>query len=624
MGGWIALIGDTPDFDNRLAEFKKTFSVSGVPGLQVDTSLGGNLVRTISWAWNKDRIPDVYVKVNDQGHSLLLCGVITDLGRFGPVQGDQEWTAARVLELWVKHQDELIGQLNGSFSCLFCDPNKNSASLFTDRFASRSVWFTQENNIYIAGNFPSALAAIKKNKLKFNPVGLWSLFNTGRHVGRHGLYHNINCLPAGEKAVLSHGGRPVVTKWRQRRYRPDNSLSAREWGRVIAQALKKSGRRYQKICASPHIFLSGGLDSRIAAASFGKPLKAVSLCTNPNAETRLASMVSKAIGIEHRIIVRSPHWYLDTLDAAALISSGNFLTCHTHFIVPASEITSENPDAEFLLGDLLENFNKHYFSVPVGCDLVYDPENIQKVLHSYVPYSIKGANRLGIYFKKEIRQQIERHYLTALQHYAEGLADVSPDHADRLDTFLRWADVSITPTYNMITCLWPMAGERNIFFDNEVDDLSLRIPSRIRAGGVLHRWTLHYLNKKLPLIPNANTFLPPVFPDRVGKFAKKVRPLLGRVRRNILTRQKNKPTLNTSGSWLLRGEMYRKDPRYRGRIEKTINDASLFPPDLFDPAQISMAWEGFLSGNADFIFDIDALLSFGALHKLIPCEGIEL
>ena len=114
MGGWITEIGIGSDFDKRLARFRKTFGVGGVPELRVETHMHSNRARTIAWAWNRFSIPDVYVEKADEGVAIVLCGVITDLGRFGPVPDNQESTASLVLKLWSEHRDNLIKELNGS------------------------------------------------------------------------------------------------------------------------------------------------------------------------------------------------------------------------------------------------------------------------------------------------------------------------------------------------------------------------------------------------------------------------------------------------------------------------------------------------------------------------------
>ena len=623
MGGWVTEIGAVTDFDERLSRFKKTFSVEGVPPLGIETKKHKHNARTIAWAWNLFGIPDIHIKQNKDGTFIILCGVITHLGHFGILPDNKESLVSHVLKLWIENGDNLIKELNGSFSCLFHEPNNNQTTLYTDRFASRPIWFTYENNTWFFGNFPSAIIAMKKNSPKIDPVGLWSLFHTGRHLGKHGLYSKMNCLLAGEKAILTTETKIALSKWIERKYVPDNSIKARQWGENIATTLQKSSRRYKNVCESPYIFLSGGLDSRIAAAAFGKPMKSISLGNSPNAETRTASLVSKIIGIEHQTVYRSPYWYLNTMNAAALISAGNFLTCHIHFIVPASEIASKIPGVEFFLGDLIENFNKHYFSIPKKYAVRYEPQNMIEIMHSYIPYSNKDKNRLGIFFRNDIRKNIKIRYIEALEEYAKSIINVSQDDSDRLDTLLRWSDVSVTPTFNMITCLRTVARERNIFFDNEVNQINLQIPSSIRDKRILHKWILFHLNKKLPLIPDANNFLPPIFPNSFSTLTKKIRPYLGKIRRKKLIKSNNTPSINTSGSWLIMHEMYRKDPLYKEYIEKVINDKECFPEEIFDAPQIKQTWEKYLAGNIYLHNEIDALLSFGALNKLLPSNGID-
>lgn len=623
MGGWISLIGDVIDFNTRLNRFKEVFSVEGVPELRMEINTDFPEIKVISWAWNESNIPDVYVKKHHDV-ILILSGVITNLVRFCPLPVNQDQTVERMLELWVKYGDKIIDQINGSFSCLFYNQKRRQTSVFTDRFASRSVWVGKENGTWIIGNFPSAIVAMMKHTPKLDPVGFWSLFHAGRQVGIHGLYSNFHALMAGQKAVLSSSNQAVITQWWKRRYQPEPGLSPYEWGNRLANALKNSANRYKKISENPFLFLSGGLDSRIAAAAYNKPLKSLSFCTNPNAESHIASLVSRILGLEHRIIVRSQYWYFYTMSASALISSGVYLNHHAHFIMPVKNVSSAEPEAEFLLGDLLENFNKHHFSMPVGQQLNFNPNNIRNILYSCSPYTIKDMHRIGNHFNKKLRKSIETRYFNALKEYAHSVMEVSENHADRFDTFLRWANVGIFPTYNMITCIWPLAKERNLCFDNELNELYLNIPSDLRGAEILHKWILYHLCKKLILIPDANTFMPPFVPKSINHFSKKIRPSIGKLRRSLIWKPPKEPILKTSGSWLFLHEMYRKDPRYREQIKNMIFDKSIFPPEIFDLSQIKNTWEEYLAGNIGLHFEIEALRSFGSLHKIIPFDGVNI
>jgi hypothetical protein len=619
---WLVFLGEKNDFESRVQAFTRVFDVPGVPELQIQALSVPEGPRAILWSWKKDDFPDSYFVKDKEGNALLFSGVLIGLGSYGPLPEGQKQAVARLFDLIKRDGEKVLAQLNGSFSLLYYDSRNKQTSVFTDRFASRSVWFSQEDDILILGDYPSAVASVKRNGLKLNPSGLWSLFHTSRQPGTEGLFSGIRTLKAGQKAVISGELGIEINNWWERRYKPDNRKSPREWGNEIAKALEASAEKYKRVCESPHVFLSGGLDSRIAAAALDGSAKAVTICSAPNAESRIAGYVAGSLGMEHEVIIRSPYWYLDTLEASALISSGNYFKNHAHFMAPVQAVCSEKPTAEFFLGDLIENFNKHYFSMPEE-GLAFSPDNIYDILYNVVPYTNKEQGRVGVLFNQNIKDRAMDEYKDSLREYARYVEGVSDDHSDRLDTFLRWADVSVTPTYNMITCIRPLARERNLFFDNDINDLSLEIPAHVREG-VIHKWILYHMSKRLLLIPDANTFLLPIFNGRMASLTKKVRPFIGRMRRKLSGVGSKNPVLKTAGSWLLTHEMYRKDDRYRKRIGDLLENDGIFRPEIFDLKGIENTWKSFLSGNIDLMFEIEALFTFGCLMEKLPYEGIDI
>lgn len=623
MAGWVAFVGEIIDFDVRLRRFKKIFSLENFPDLRVEEHVFCPQFRTLCWNWNKREMPDIFQSTN-KNKVIFLSGIITECRDVDAFVVPQ----AKVLDMIAKNlmpgAELVTNKLNGSFSIVAYDDDSRIAEVYTDRFASRSVWIGHDNSVWIIGNFPSAIAAFMSSEPKLDPAGLWSFFHAGRQVGNHSLYSNVRALMAGQKAILSPGSEARISYWWQRKYKPEKNMSPREWGSRLAHAIERSGNRYKKVSRKSYLFLSGGLDSRIVAAAFREPLKTLTIITNPNAESRIAWCISRILGLEHETIIRSPYWYLENTKASSLISSGVYLNHHAHFITPLKIVSSEEPEAVFLLGDLMENFNKHYFSMPSHYSLIFSPENISNILFSFVPYTTKNyGKKCGRLFNKKIRDVLEEQYLSFLKEFAISVMDVSENHEDRLDTFLRWSNVGITPTYNMITCIWPFAGERNIYFDNDLDDISLRIPSNLRKKSFLHNWILYYLNKILLMIPDANSFLPPAIPKLFADYSKKIRPSLGKIRRSHLRSKKNL-TLRTSGSWLLLHEMYRKDKLYRNQIEKLIYNHDVFSPDLFNLDEIMQVWREYLEGKIEHHFEIEALRSFGCLNEMIPAGGIAL
>ncbi len=625
MGGWMVMAGELTDAEERLAHFRSVFEVPNVPRLMTKCNVRLPRLVCYSWAWNDLGIPDVDV-AEDDSYVVVLHGAATDLGKYGKILPVREQTAGRILEHLSKEGETCIKELNGSFSCVLYRKKSGELEAYTDRFGSRPVCFASEGTAILLGNFPSALVAFRKSSARLNPAAVWSLFHYSRHVGSNTIYSGIHSLLAGEKLHATAGGTLRHTQWFNRRYVPEQGVGSREWAARLTGALKESAQRCLGTCSKPYVFLSGGLDSRIAAASLGQSVEAISLCSNVNAEVRIAAWVAKSLGMKHTRVVRSPYWYLDTLKAAALISSGSHFANHAHFIIPARDLAQRYGDVQFYLGDLIENFNKHYFTYPSDYQPKFSPDSLPEFLHRCVPYAVKDMSRVGLYFRPAVCAQMRSRYLDAMADYGNHVRTVSDYDADRFDALLRWADVSVTPTFNMLSCLHPLAGERNIRFDNELDEMHLHIPHDLRGSGVLHKWILYNLKLGLTIIPNANTWLPPIVPNGWGKVAKKIRPVLGRIRRRALrlTKPEDKPILSTSGSWLLAHEMYRKDERVRQEVQSILLNTDLFPAEIFDNTQIAASWKEYEAGRIDLHFEINALLSFGVLQSLIPCIGIDL
>ncbi len=619
MGGWVSLFGKAGDLYLRVDRFRRVFNVENVPELNIEIRQHTPQFTSILWAWRKFRIPDMFIQSDEIGNIILLCGTVTDLGKYGAISSDQNETAKMILNFWKEYGDAIIDEINGSWSLLFYNAKENRLTAFTDRFASRSIWISQDGNVWIIGNFPSAIVAIRKNSTNYDPAGLYSLFTISRHIPGKGIYKEVFALKAGQGITLRPDTGYQILDWYKRRYNPDFSVKPKEWGYRLAKALKYSAGRYKRITSNPYLFLSGGLDSRIVSASYGKDLKTVTLCTSPNFESRIARLVSSCLNLEHRQTVRSPYWYLDTLKASALITSGNYLFSHTHFIVPVIEIIENEPNASFFLGDLLENLNKHYFSLPDGNSIVFKPSNLPNLLINFIPSVSRIQHPMSSIFNNKIYHYLYKDWFEAIQDSAKLVMDVSEDDRDKFDTYLRWVDVSVTYTYNMITCIWPFASERNLFFDNDLNSLSLQIPADIRGKGVIHKWILWHLKKELLMIPDANYFLPVFMPKWLQKVSKEVRPKIGRLRRNLYTkRKKGVSVMPTAGSWLLFADLYRRNRRYRAAIESLLNDNNALPCDIFDHKGIRNLWQEFLNGNNGLLFDINALLTFGTLNCLIP------
>jgi hypothetical protein len=629
MSGWLLITNHGGRFEKQVDKFKKVFAIEGFSPLQIKkTGIGKDSV-LLSWAWTpQEYFPDMTVFFNDStGRLIIIEGAVTDLGAYGPADTNQVLTATKISDLWNAGGKDILAEINGSFSIVIFNVLEKETVCITDRIASRSLWYSKEKDTWYFGNFPSAVA-IFREEVHLDGAGLWALLATSRPITDHSLFYEIRSLQAGQIGYFDISGKKSVIDWYELRYQPEKHGSANEWGEKIAGGLKASAQRVVKYSSPPYLFLSGGLDSRIAAAAFGSAVKTLTLTTHPNMNSRIAEKVAGKLGIQHKTIIRDAYYYLDSMTAAVLVSSGNYSITHAHFINAVIEITRKNQVASFLLGDLLENFNVHYFKPGVINNLhrVNVPiEDLPGIFNKLYSYSYKNLNEIEDLLNPGIAGQCRQNWSDELMALAKRVSLVSERQEDVLDALFRWYNNNFCPTNLMNDCMKPFAEIRNLMFDRFMIDLVLRVPAELKTRGILHRKVLKYLDNGLLFILNANFWLPPIVPEVMNKITRKLRPVLGNFRRRIISISKGKtsPIVKTEGSWHMPHEWYRKDPAYKGFIQSILFNNKAIPGEILRNKMIQNYWNEFQAGDTSKTFIIDVLLVLGLIHQRIPARGIK-
>jgi hypothetical protein len=620
MAGWILTYGKG-DLNNRLARFQSIFDVNRKTALLMRLYKLAPNFASVLWSWGDKSFSDLTIIENRKGFIMLLCGAPTGFGKFGEIPRYSNDAANLILELWRKHNTSFINELNGSWSLCIFDENRNRMYLYVDRFASRSIWLSFDINTWLVGNFPSAIAACRQSNTYFNPVGLYSLFYLSRHAPGLGLYNGIVSLMAGQQSCIKPEGKISILNWWQRRYVPDHKSKPQDIGYAIAHALRNSAKRIKRITDKSYLFLSGGLDSRITAAAYGEDITALTLYSKVNPELQYARMISMFLGINHTTMRLSPDWFIDSIVPTALVGSGNFHIRHAHFIVPIIHTKLQEGNGSFLLGDLLENLNKHYYSCEKN-SIKSIFEMLGKRIHEIDAYTFKQPEELQQIFQKDIRHKINAMWHDYIGQLKKHLNTVSDDIADRLDTYFRWIDVSVTPTYIMISSIWPFASERNIALDNDIDYLSRSIPSEIRKRKIIHKWVLWHLSKQVVCIPNAIDNLPVFMPQYLHNYSSRVRAKLGNRWRKFAATKYPTALSPTTGCWPLWSELFRKNNHYIDAVESILGDRFALPDNIFNRKYLNDKWREFVKGNNDLLFIVNGVVSFGYLNKLFRFDDV--
>lgn len=611
--------------NERVNKFRTVFSNASDFKLNIDEKKLDDKCSLFIWSWNNlELFPDIYYHAQDNIH-LILDGFISDYGRYGEAYADRSKNAKKLIELFISGKD-FVQDLNGSFCIIIYDTMSKKFNLFNDRTSTRPIWYHRESGHFYASNFPSAIAVLRKETPKISEIGLWSLLATGRHTGETGLFEGIYNLPSGSNLRISDEGEFKKTKWFSLSYSPDYKLTTKQWGKRIAEELRVSAQRILKHYKDINLFLSGGMDSRVAAAAFGDKINSITLTTRKNMNSKVSGKVAKASGISHTTIYRDDYWYLNSFPSSALIGAGNYKISHAHFS-PLFGRGNKYFNQTFTLGDLLENFNKHYYRASVE---LMNAESLVKNLNIFYSYSVKDYRKLEGLFQGNYGERIR----TAWEEYAieeaKKVEKVSEFKEDFADAFFRWQNNTMCPTYLMHENIRPYANLVNLMFDNDLLTTLFSIPHEIKSSGKLHNEILRNLNPKLLWIPNSNFWLPPIAPAFLNNYAKKIRPHIGKLRRSLVSKYQPKPKsqpysqsqpkpqsqplILTEGSWDMLHERYRRDINYGSELEAVIKNGVV---ENYDPDFIKDLLISFNRGAANVSNEIEHIYSVNKLLYLI-------
>lgn len=550
---------------------------------------------------------------------LLMEGYLSGLGSgpevpFLDAKACQDGEGSKFLQK-IKEKD--FENFSGSFSFIKIDFKLKELTLITDRLSSRPIWFMFNNDSVFISNNPN-LIVFYLNKIEYRLGGLASFLLYGSpSEPAKSVYMNIQGVPPGTIIKIKSQKLVSCSEWYRFVHKPDESLNEDDWAEFGVQEIIKAAERILKTTKKPIIFLSGGVDSRLAAtgikAGGGCPFF-LTLCDQENYETWVARKVAESLGCFQRMVHRDPYWYLRSLPMSVVNSGGAFEWTHGHFLQAYREIKEFYPTDGALLGDFFEAFSK------LCCDLGKKRKKIwapHEFLHEYNSLllpgyrPLNGEATLGLLktntrkiMIEELNEDIKRRY--------QRLSSASDDPKIIADLFFRWHSAATIATFLMILDLRSGGKERSLMFEKNLHELLQVLPSKIRGRGDFGAELIKRIWPRAADIPNSNTHLSLNWPRFAHNTALKIKPVLGRVKRKILT-----DTYRTTGSWPKKSVLYLNDERWRTCFGKILCDASLYDETIFDFENIKKCWEMFLGGDIRLYKDIEKLVQIGLFIHII-------
>jgi hypothetical protein len=149
-------------------------------------------------------------------------------------------------------------------------------------------------------------------------------------------------------------------------------------------------------------------------------------------------------------------------------------------------------------------------------------------------------------------------------------------------------------------------------FDPDIHELLQWLPSSLRHSKNFGARLIHRLQPLVAWMPNSNTLLPLCLPPEAHRLSERMRPLLGKLRRKLISNSHR-----TTTSWQKYAVLYVTDPAWRKNFESVLTDGDLFDYELFDMDAIRHCWQAFVDGEHRRAADVEKLAQLGLTRRLL-------
>jgi hypothetical protein len=564
---------------------------------------------------------DIHYVAHGQNSFLVLSGYIlgSQSGADFSNQTDAaKWCLARIDEKEsLEALAEWLSGVRGSYGFYYRNGERNLTLCITDSVASRPLWRITHQSGWIVSSHPTAIA-LSRPSPRFDASFLGAFLLYGGPVDPcRNIFQGVAGAPPGTIVRLDAHGQQTEYRWYRFQHKPDYSLSLTDWVDIVSERLVNAASRLVRSGEDMAIFFSGGTDSRLAAtalkAAGGDPLL-VTLADSENLEVKVAHMTAKVLGLRHKVIWRDKQWYLRSLENSVYEAGGNYAWIHGHFSEAAARVSTEFGAKSFILGDLCEAFSKLCCSVDHASVERWTPERFVSAFDLLRLPLYRPANREATLslLNEGIREDVQNSIRHEIADLYERAGTVSADPLIAGDQCLRWDSVQTIPTFFMFLDLRSKTGERNIMFDSGVHEMLEKLPSRFRNEMNLGALLIHKLHPRAAWVMNSNSMLPMCWPPAAHKLTRRIKPVLGKLRRFLFGN-----TYRTTGSWPKHSILYATDPEWRRSFENILSQVDLFDPEFFDRDAIRRCWQEFLQGKADRAGDVEKLVQLGILSRML-------
>jgi asparagine synthase (glutamine-hydrolysing) len=522
------------------------------------------------------------------------------------------------LHLYEEMQEKAFKELNGSFCFAIYNLATHELLLVNDRFSSCSLFYylTDKGRLLFGTQLSSIIQSFEVPR-ELDVRSIFEFFTFQRCLGTKTFYKEINVLPPATVLRYREGNISFNSYW-ERRYKEEKHPE-KYYVDKLAEAIKKSVERRTRGNHRFGILLSGGLDSRTVLAASDKKMVCFTVGDFGNREVKLAKRITEAKGCKHVFLKRESDHYANLVDKAVEIGDGMQSFMHAHFIGLFGQIQKKCDILFHLFGNegyfrgthlphrSVKLFGKNFFKV------------LNKLSNESLPYKIIEKSKYSLY-QKNPRQLFSKSYLSILDSALLNsvnniLTETESTCPNIYDKFL-WFDthyLSRYPSFLFEKSIRSFIDERSIVFDNDLQDLHLKMPLNIRATSKIWKKALAKLDPKIAAIPNSNNGISPLIPEFFEWGLILIRKAINKTY-SLKFYQVPHPTY-TQGAWPNFAELVKYNKKMKKLISNTLGDSECLNPTIFNIQRIEEMFEEHLNGKTDYTEFLFLLLTFGRWQK---------
>lgn len=221
-----------------------------------------------------------------------------------------------ILATFAEHREQTPQHLRGMFAFAIYNSSDRSLFIARDRLGVKPLYYYQSDKVFVFGSEIKAILAHPEVRARVNVGKLPQQLTLKYTLDDETLYAGIKKLLPGHTMSI-RDGRIQIKKYWDMSYVPKSKFDSIDSASIEFKSQFDDSVRARLMADVPlGVFLSGGIDSSVIAASMSKmvaePIKAFSIAfaQKEYSELSYSKMVAKHVGADVREMVLSPEdWF---------------------------------------------------------------------------------------------------------------------------------------------------------------------------------------------------------------------------------------------------------------------------------------------------------------------------